>query len=99
MPASLAALVYGPNGELQMLVMPDFDSQLDDPSYNQPGTTQVRIALSEMEGTAFSATDHQALGDKYRPVKLAAPYQAYLSAQAATQNVSTDVGGDTGSAV
>ena len=37
------AVIYNASGKIVMIVHPDTDSQLDDPAFNPPGCTQVRI--------------------------------------------------------
>lgn len=39
------AIVYGPGGILWMIVIPTDDSELDDPAFNPPGATQLRVPL------------------------------------------------------
>ena len=47
MPHTLDAVVYDPaTGIVQMLVMPDDDSDLDDPAFNPPGMVQVRVPVT-----------------------------------------------------
>jgi hypothetical protein len=44
------AVVHDGNGVLWMIVIPDDDSQLDDPSFNPPGGVQIRVPHSRVPG-------------------------------------------------
>lgn len=49
------AFVFDPNTKiLAMIVLPDDDSQLNDPAFNPPGLTQQRVSISsyQQQGTA-----------------------------------------------
>lgn len=48
------AILYDPGGNLCMIVIPDDDKQLNDPAYNLPGLTQLRIPLITIAAQAVA---------------------------------------------
>jgi hypothetical protein len=89
MTANVARLVFGQDGTLQMIVLPDTYKQLDDPAYSPAGSTTVDVARGSFT-TATSRREilvqaRDALGSGFPALtgKLAAQIQAIDDAAAA----------------
>lgn len=50
MPATKAHLVFDFLANLQMIVLPDDDTQLDDPAFSPSGTISVKVPLAGYQG-------------------------------------------------
>ncbi len=46
-----SAIIYDQSGEIAMIVHPDFESQLDDPAFNPPGSIQIRVPTDQYQAT------------------------------------------------
>jgi hypothetical protein len=52
MAATKAQLVFDMAANLQMIVLPDGDGELDDPAFNPVGTICVRVPLADYHSSA-----------------------------------------------